>query len=444
MLIDLFFGDVVAFALVFPAIALATLLAGGRSGLMVLVGGQLLAWYYLVPFKHNFVFATASDAISLVLATLAQLLLLWALIGYRSAERKAGDLHNERNAELERALTLLRQQTETTQKLIEQEDALRATQRNLEAIYQASGDGLALCQAIWDNDGRVCEYQVLEVNRAHATLTGATREQMLSQKVSTIYPPTHPIWFETADKVLKTGVMHDFDIKSAATGRWLNIRVSRVSDDLFQQTFVDISDRQRLDEQRQALMKEMSHRVMNNFQMIAGFLHVQAGSLDGAAKASFQTAESRVHVLAKLHSFLAYTESEGEIDAAAYVRELCGYLNSMIDRPEAVKLVCEADELSLPAEKVVPLGFVISELTTNSAKYAYPPPTSGTIHVLLKRQHDLCVLTIQDEGCGLGASQPTRTGGLGTRLVQRFVQQIDADIVTQSGRGVSHTITFRV
>ena len=334
--------------------------------------------------------------------------------------------------------------TEMSQLNAEQQAAvLEATRCNLEAIYQASGDGLALCSAIRNSDGELIDYQVIEVNRAHGELTGATREQMLTQHVSAIYPPIDPRWFETADKVLKTGVMHNFDIRSRATGRWLNIRVSRVSEDLFQQTFVDISDRHRLEEQRQALLKEMSHRVMNNFQMIAGFLHIQAASAEPASRAQLKTAEARVHVLARLHSLLAYTESDSEIDVGAYVRELCGYLDSTIERPNALHIVCNVGDLWLPTDKVVPLGFVISELVTNSAKYAYPPPTSGVIHISLTADEKGWTLAVWDEGRGFSQALGNTTGGLGSRLVERFVKQIGAEIVTTSAAGVRHEIIFR-
>jgi two-component sensor histidine kinase len=150
-----------------------------------------------------------------------------------------------------------------------------------------------------------------------------------------------------------------------------------------------------------------------------------------------------VLVLARLHSFLAYTESESDIDAAAYVKDLCGYLAASIDRPDAIHLVCETAELRLPTYKIVPLGFVISELVANSAKYAYPPPQAGAIYVSLAPRGDLWTLTIRDEGCGLGTAGTARAGGLGIRLVQRFVQQIGGELVTTSKGGVCHTISFR-
>lgn len=327
--------------------------------------------------------------------------------------------------------------------LVEQEAALRATRQNLAAIYEASGDGLALCEAIFDDEGHVVDYQALEVNRAHGELTDATREVMLTKRVSTIYPPVDTRWFSTAEIVLRTGVMQDFDIRSRATGRWLNIRVSRVSNTLFQQTFVDVSERHRLDEQRKALLKEMSHRVMNNFQMVASFLHLQATTAEGTAKAHLKTAERRVQVLAKLHSLLAYTESEADIDAGAYVRELCEHLATTFERPDAVALNCQADEMPLPTDKVVPLGFIISELVTNSAKYAYPAPTSGPVNVVFSVGDDGWTLVIEDRGQGLQDKKKNTRGGLGTRLVDLFVKQMGAVLTSTSPGGVRHEIRYR-
>jgi|GEM_PF-5967207 len=113
--------------------------------------------------------------------------------------------------------------------LLERERLLVEANQKLEAIYNASADGLTLCRAIHDEHGTLVDYQVLEVNKALYHLTGATREAMLSKPISQVAPPFKPIWFESADRVLRTGVMEHFDIRSPVTGRWLNVRVSYVA-----------------------------------------------------------------------------------------------------------------------------------------------------------------------------------------------------------------------
>jgi two-component sensor histidine kinase len=447
LLIDLFFQNVVVFALVFPAVAGATLIAGWRAGALVICAAQVLAWYFVLPIKGSFQFETWGDAVSLVLTTAAEALMLWFVAGYRGAMRRLVDMESGRVSALQARVEALDAQAQVDQHLRLQAQDLRQTRNNLVAIYDASADGLTLCRAIKTAQGDICDYQVLEVNKAHQELTGATKSQMLALPVSQIAPPINRLWFSSADRAVKTGEMQQFDVRSPATGRWLNIRVSRVSDDLFQQTFVDISDRHALDEQREHLLKEMNHRITNNLQMVIGFLHLQAGSASPGAREHLQTAVGRVQVLAKLHSLLAYTESDRDIDASVYIKELCAQLNAMIERPQDIRVDCACDPLFLPADKIVPLGFIISELVTNATKYAFPDGAQGTIGVGLARLGERWALTIADDGRGLPqhlddpGGAPKR-GGLGTRLVQTFVAQLGGTLATTSQSGVRHVVTF--
>lgn len=109
--IDLVFKDVVVFALIFPALVAATLLAGPRSGAMVLVGCQLIAWYVLLPIQHSFRFETWGNLVSLVLTTFAQLLLLWSVASYRKAARAAAETEKRRATMLDFALRELDHRT---------------------------------------------------------------------------------------------------------------------------------------------------------------------------------------------------------------------------------------------------------------------------------------------------------------------------------------------
>ena len=82
-------GDVVPFALTFPVLLFVVLIAGLRAGLMALVGCQLLIWYHILPYHKSFVIADLTTGANLVLTTLAQLVLLWAVESYRRAVRTA-------------------------------------------------------------------------------------------------------------------------------------------------------------------------------------------------------------------------------------------------------------------------------------------------------------------------------------------------------------------
>jgi two-component sensor histidine kinase len=88
------------FALAFPAVIIATLLAGTRAGLMTTVGCQLLIWYFIMTPQNSFAVLTAGQFASLILTTVSMLLIVFVTSGYR------GTLRN-RNAEARRRADVL-------------------------------------------------------------------------------------------------------------------------------------------------------------------------------------------------------------------------------------------------------------------------------------------------------------------------------------------------
>jgi two-component sensor histidine kinase len=83
------------FALAYLAVVLATLIAGWRSGLVALVAGQGLIWFFLVPFPGSFAIETAPDGWGLVLTSATQALILFALYLYQR-EVARGELERQR------------------------------------------------------------------------------------------------------------------------------------------------------------------------------------------------------------------------------------------------------------------------------------------------------------------------------------------------------------
>ena len=76
-------GEIAPFALVFVAVVGSAVLAGWRSGLLALVFGQLLTWYFLVQPHGAFFPLNARTGTALVMATVAQLLALTIITLYQ-------------------------------------------------------------------------------------------------------------------------------------------------------------------------------------------------------------------------------------------------------------------------------------------------------------------------------------------------------------------------
>lgn len=83
------------YALGFLAVVLAALIGGWRSGLVALAAGQVLLWYFVTPVRGSFALAGPADAWGLGLTTIAQLVILFALLLYQR-EVRAGEIDRQR------------------------------------------------------------------------------------------------------------------------------------------------------------------------------------------------------------------------------------------------------------------------------------------------------------------------------------------------------------
>lgn len=104
LILDRFVPGVMPFALTFPIIAAATLIAGMRSGAMTIFACQLLIWYGVMPPERSFALQSPAQVISLLLATAAQVVMLLAIGSYRSLVGRLEAENEQRIEDLSLAL----------------------------------------------------------------------------------------------------------------------------------------------------------------------------------------------------------------------------------------------------------------------------------------------------------------------------------------------------
>jgi two-component sensor histidine kinase/putative methionine-R-sulfoxide reductase with GAF domain len=181
----------------------------------------------------------------------------------------------------------------------------------------------------------------------------------------------------------------------------------------------------RMQARHEVVVSELHHRVKNNFQVILSFLALQRRHVTGEdSRQRFTRAMDRVHAIALAHDQLRIKESAGAVDFADYLRALCANINPY---RESVVIEVEADATTVPIDRAVPAGLIVNELVTNSLKYAFGEE-GGTIRVTFCAEAGIgegCI-TIEDNGRGMPRNgDAARGGGLGLRLVDAFVQQLN-------------------
>ncbi len=190
--------------------------------------------------------------------------------------------------------------------------------------------------------------------------------------------------------------------------------------------------------QKNALLHEVDHRVKNNLQLIASLILLQSRrTTDEAARQALKAVLERVTAVATVHRRL-FQGDPLRFDVADFVRDLIGDLAAAAGRDD-LEIGLELDEVALPAASAAAFALVINELLSNALKHAFPIGRAGHIAVSVADRGAACVLTVADDGVGMGGRPPA----FGLMIVKLLCQQLHAGLeIADAQPGVRTTVTI--
>ena len=200
-------------------------------------------------------------------------------------------------------------------------------------------------------------------------------------------------------------------------------------------------------EEKEALLKEVHHRVKNNLQLISSLLNLQAARVsDPAVAALFADSRNRVRAMALVHENLYRAGNFARIAMNSHIHNLCAQLARAYEvQGRGVKLDTQVDDVHLDLNRAVSCGLIVNELVSNALKHAFPNGREGTVTVEFKLSEDKRhILTVRDDGIGLPPGfEPRRCESLGLQLVQDLSQQLHGTMAVGSTRpGATFTLVF--
>ncbi len=216
---------------------------------------------------------------------------------------------------------------------------------------------------------------------------------------------------------------------------------------------IDISQRKQSEHalraslaEKEALLKEVHHRVKNNLQLVSSLLNLQSRKVtDPHLRLVFHEVQDRVRAMSLVHQKLYQSENVSRVGAEDYLRSLVALVShSYAPTAPNVGTVVEADPIVLTPDVALPLGLVVNELVSNAFKHGFPAARRGTIAVALRRRegHDV-TLTVGDDGVGLPADlDVSRSQSLGLRLVGYMLEQLGGTLDVAHGGGSRFEVRF--
>lgn len=197
-------------------------------------------------------------------------------------------------------------------------------------------------------------------------------------------------------------------------------------------------------QKQELLSKEADHRLMNDLQMTISLLSLQSRSVANAeAAVQLSVAANRVSMIARIHHRLHSCDGMQAIELRKFLEDFARDFSAMLssdERPEQIRV--EGVEINLPAATAIPIGFIVSELITNAAKY-------GSGRIAIRLQPDPAygyALSVSNDGPALPEGfDPAASKGLGMRIVQSFAKQIGGELRIgrgDDGQGAQFTVLF--
>lgn len=178
---------------------------------------------------------------------------------------------------------------------------------------------------------------------------------------------------------------------------------------------------------------EADHRIANNLGLIISLLRMRARSvMERPGKIDreevgvlLEDVAARVETVARLHRMLSQLHRHAVIDVGDYLRELCASLTASLAGDNRLSFSHDTESCPLPPDQVLALGLLVSELVTNSVKYAHPSGLPVAITLRCEKTADGIMLEFTDDGVGLPENfDPAQDGGLGFRIVRSLAAQL--------------------
>jgi two-component sensor histidine kinase len=205
-------------------------------------------------------------------------------------------------------------------------------------------------------------------------------------------------------------------------------------------TLLQLNGHARLVVQDNAILgREADHRIANNLGLINSLLRLRARSV-AQGRGKMERAEvsgllediaARVDTVAKLHRLLSQSHRHTEVDVGGYLRELTASVTGSLSPQTKVRVTHQAeDDCTLAPDQVLALGMLVSELVTNSVKYAHPSGLPVKIDIDCRETDSGGIaIEIADDGIGLPENFDPMTGGrLGLRMVRSLAAQLGGSI----------------
>ncbi len=183
-------------------------------------------------------------------------------------------------------------------------------------------------------------------------------------------------------------------------------------------------------EDRELLLRELHHRVKNNFQFIESLIELQKDGEPDVVKLALSKIQSRTSALAAAYLITAERPDTLKVDIREYINVLSSQALEGAGGGRHLDIDIDCEALPLSLDVAVSLGLLYREILTNAMVHGYPDAPLGRVEVRFRQQDNNALLSVRDYGRGYAAGT---ADSLGLTITRALVRQLNGTLDIQPG-----------
>jgi PAS domain S-box-containing protein len=320
-------------------------------------------------------------------------------------------------------------------KRVQFEEQLIASRRRYLALFRDATDAIA----IGNQEGRL-----EEVNARFAAMLGYDEAELRGIPIERIHPAEELARVgEHFGQIFSSGTSRPLEtLVLCKDGRRVEVEIRptliQLGDrEVAQGVFIDLTERRRQEQQRieherqqrNALVREVHHRIKNNLQSVSGLLQRELGKFM-ELDPRLRTAIGQVNAIAAVHGLQCADPSE-TIRLYDSVRSICQTVAQLSMQPVRFEIENELTDFTsvqIASEDAVSVALVLNELILNAVKHSPADGVEPTVS--LSADGDSAVVVIRNAVKSLPEFNIDTGRGIGTglRLVSSLLPEQGAQL----------------
>ena len=187
-----------------------------------------------------------------------------------------------------------------------------------------------------------------------------------------------------------------------------------------------VKELERMNTEKDILLKEIHHRVKNNLQLLLSLMNLKKRQSDSmTSQELLEDVTNRIRSIAMLHNRVYIQENAESIALNTFVTDLVSDLKSSLSAKLDITLHLRTELEEVDVNNMVPLALIINELVTNSIKHGLADTNNGSIHIVIDKMENRHEYRLTYYDSGRWKENNSNGNDIGLSLISSFSEQLD-------------------